>query len=402
MSTKSASVTNADQSPFGRWMQRLVSSTDLGMMPVIAALIAIWIVFECLNPHFLTPRNLSNLSAQIVVTGTLALAETFVILLGMIDLSIGWSSVVAAAVFSVGTVFLHWAVWPCVFLGLGASIGIGFLQGLLIARMGVPSFVVTLGGAMIAEGLVLGMLTQHGGSVPLSDNLSTAIGTLDVPAGWSWAISLILFAVYAFFTLLGHADRRKRGAGEAHTIVIAKLVFTLAVVVIGIGLLCAYRGVPALLVVFLAALFGCAFLTKSMRFGRHLYAVGGNAEAARRSGINVRFIQLAAFTIAGALVGLGGLLDAARLGVASATVGDSDIMLNAVAAAVIGGTSLFGGRGSVYGALFGALVIASVTNGMDLIGAPSSVRFGVEGVILLIAITIDTILRQRRMRSGRA
>lgn len=402
MNMKPSTMTVTDRSPLARWVQRLFHSTDLGMMPVIAALIAIWIVFECLNSHFLTPRNLSNLSAQIVVTGTLALAETFVILLGMIDLSIGWSSVVAAAVFSVGTVFFHWAVWPCVFLGLGASVAIGFLQGLLIARMGVPSFVVTLGGAMIAEGLVLAMLTRHGGSVPLSDNLSTAVGTLNVPALWSWVVSLVLYAVYAVFTLMHHADRRRRGAGEAHTIVFAKLFFALVVLVVGIGLLCAYQGVPVLLVVFLAALFGCGFLTKSMRFGRHLYAVGGNAEAARRSGINVRFIQLAAFTIAGALVGLGGLLDAARLGVASATVGDSDIMLNAVAAAVIGGTSLFGGRGSVYGALFGALVIASVTNGMNLIGAPSSVRFGVEGVILLIAITIDTILRQRRMRSGRA
>lgn len=211
-----------------------------------------------------------------------------------------------------------------------------------------------------------------------------------------------MFALFAIVSLRRHVDRRRRGAGEAHSLFFAKLAFMLVVLVIGIGLLCAYQGVPVLLVIFLAALFACAFLTKSMRFGRHLYAVGGNVEAARRSGINVRFVQLAAFTLAGALVGLGGLLDAARLGVASATVGDSDIMLNAVAAAVIGGTSLFGGRGSVYGAFFGALVIASVTNGMDLIGAPSSVRFGVEGVILLAAITIDTILRQRRMLSGRA
>jgi len=391
-----------NEAPLRRWMQKFLHSTDLGMIPVIAALIAIWVVFEILNPHFLTPRNLSNLSAQIVVTGTLALAETFVILLGMIDLSIGWSSVVAASVFSVGTVFFNLPVWPCVGLGIGASVLIGFLQGLLVSRVGVPSFVVSLGGAMIAEGITLAMLTQHGGSVPLSDDLSTAVGTLNVPQGWSWGIALALFALYAVVRLKRHADRRRRGAGEAHTIVVAKLAFSLAVMVIGIGLLCAYHGVPILLVIFLAALFGSAFLTKSMQFGRHLYAVGGNAEAARRSGINVRFIQLAAFTIAGALVGLGGLLDAARLGVASATVGDSDIMLNAVAAAVIGGTSLFGGRGSVYGAFFGALVIASVTNGMDLIGAPSSVRFGVEGVILLAAITIDTLLRQRRLRSGRA
>ncbi|GLR68857.1 ABC transporter permease [Acidocella aquatica] len=388
-------------SPMRRWTQRLVQSSDLGMAPVIAALVVIWAVFEILNPHFLTARNISNLSAQIVVTGTLALAETFVILLGMIDLSIGWSSVVAAAVFSVTTVFLNWPVWPCVGLGIGASVIVGMLQGLLVSRVGVPSFVVSLGGAMIAEGVSLAMLTPHGGSIPLSDNLSTMIGTLNIAPTWSWILSLGLFAVFAGVMVSQHLGRMKRGAGEGHSVFFAKLGALFVLLIAAVGTLCAYRGVPWLLLIFMAALFICAFLTKSTRFGRHLYAVGGNAEASRRAGINVRFIQLAAFTIAGALVGLGGLLDAARLGVASATVGDSDIMLNAVAAAVIGGTSLFGGRGSVYGALFGALVIASVTNGMDLIGAPSSIRFGVEGVILLVAITIDTLLRQRRLRSGR-
>jgi len=169
-----------------------------------------------------------------------------------------------------------------------------------------------------------------------------------------------------------------------------------------VAMLNAYRGVPFLLVIFLAALFVTAFVTKSTQFGRHLYAVGGNAEAARRSGINVRGIQLAAFVIAGFLVGIAGYLNAARLGVASSAVGNGDLMLNAVAAAVIGGTSLFGGRGSVYGALFGALVIESVSNGMNLLGAASSIRFVVEGAILLAAITIDTILRMRRMRTGRA
>lgn len=401
VNAKDMTSTTQIQSPVRSWTQKLVQSSDLGMAPVIAALIVIWIVFEFLNPHFLTPRNISNLSAQIVVTGTLALAETFVILLGMIDLSIGWSSVVAAAVFSVTTVFLNWPVWPCVGLGIGASVIVGLLQGLLVSRVGVPSFVVSLGGAMIAEGVSLAMLTPHGGSIPLSDNLSTMIGTLNIAPSWSWILSLGLFAVFAGVMVSQHMGRMKRGAGEGHSVFFVKLAALFVLLVAAVGTLCAYRGVPWLLLIFLGALFACAFVTKSTRFGRHLYAVGGNAEASRRSGINVRFIQLAAFTIAGALVGLGGLLDAARLGVASATVGDSDIMLNAVAAAVIGGTSLFGGRGSVYGALFGALVIASVTNGMDLIGAPSSIRFGVEGAILLVAITIDTLLRQRRLRSGR-
>jgi D-xylose transport system permease protein len=395
-------TTTAEKSPFRRWIDGLLQASDLGMLPVIAGLIVIWAVFEILNPHFLSARNISNLSAQIVVTGTLALAETYVILLGMIDLSIGWGSVVAASVFSIGTVFFGLPVGLCILLALGAAIVLGVLQGLLVSGIGVPSFVVTLGGAMIAEGLSLAMLTPHGGSVPLSDNFSTMVGTLNVPPLWSWISVAVGFGLFAAITLNQYFGRVKRGTAEGHLAALVKLAGVLGLAIVTVGVLNAYRGVPWLLVIFVIALFASAFLTKSTRFGRHLYAVGGNAEAARRAGINVRRIQLAAFTIAGLLVGLGGLLDATRLGVASATVGDSDIMLNAVAAAVIGGTSLFGGRGSVYGALFGALVIASVTNGMDLLGAPSSIRFGVEGAILLAAITVDTLLRQKRMRSGRA
>jgi D-xylose transport system permease protein len=390
------------KSAFRLWLDALIQSSDLGMVPVIGGLVVIWAVFEILNPHFLTPRNISNLSAQIVVTGTLALAETFVILLGMIDLSVGWSSVVAASIFSISSVFFGLPIWLCLVLAVSASTLIGGLQGLLVSRIGVPSFVVTLGGGMLAEGASLAMLTPHGGSVPLDDNFSTMVGTLNVPPLWSWICFAIGFAIFVAFKIMQYLGRVKRGTNEGHIAAVVKLAGVLAVGVIAVGVLNAYRGVPWLLVIFLVALFFSAFLTKSTQFGRHLYAVGGNAEAARRAGINVRFIQLTAFVIAGILVGLGGLLDAARLGVASATVGDSDIMLNAVAAAVIGGTSLFGGRGSVYGALFGALVIASVTNGMDLLGAPSSTRFGVEGAILLAAITVDTLLRQKRMRSGRA
>lgn len=389
------------QSPFKRWLSGVTNASDLGMLPVIAALILIWIVFELLNANFLTPRNLSNLAAQIVVTGTLALAEIYIILLGMIDLSIGWNSVLAAAIFSLATVFFHVPILIGLILGIAFATAIGFLQGMLVSRVGVPSFVVTLGGAMIAEGITLGILTPHGGSVPLADAFTTAIGTLNLAPLWSWIGSIALFGAYAAFTL-NNIRKRAAGGHEGGYAAVMRLI-GIAIIVFGaVFMLNDYRGVPFLLLVFLVALFASAFVTKSTRFGRHLYAVGGNAEAARRAGISVRGIQLAVFVIAGFLVGLAGYLDAARLGVASASVGNGDIMLNAIAAAVIGGTSLFGGRGSVYGALFGALVIESVSNGMNLLGAASSVRFIVEGGILLAAITIDTLLRLRRMRSGRA
>lgn len=389
------------RSPFRRWLSGVANASDLGMLPVIAALIVIWIVFEVLNANFLTPRNLSNLSQQIVVTGTLALAEIYIILLGMIDLSIGWNSVLTASVFSLATVFFHMPVWAGLLLGIAFATVVGLLQGLLVSRVGVPSFIVTLGGAMVAEGVTLGILTPHGGSVPLSDNLTTAIGTLNLSPLWSWIFSVALFGAYAALTL--NQIRKRTASGHEGGYAATMRLIGVGVLLFGaVAMLNDYRGVPFLLVIFLIALFLSAFVTKSTRFGRHLYAVGGNAEAARRAGISVKGIQLAVFVIAGFLVGIAGYLDAARLGVASASVGNGDIMLNAVAAAVIGGTSLFGGRGSVYGALFGALVIESVSNGMNLLGAASSVRFIVEGGILLAAITIDTLLRLKRMRTGRA
>ncbi|MCF3945249.1 sugar ABC transporter permease [Acidiphilium iwatense] len=389
------------QSPFKRWLSGVANASDLGMLPVIAALIVIWIVFEVLNANFLTPRNLSNLAAQIVVTGTLALAEIYIILLGMIDLSIGWNSVLAASIFSLSTVFFHLPVVAGLVLGIVFATVVGFLQGMLVSRVGVPSFVVTLGGAMVAEGITLGILTPHGGSVPLSDSLTTAIGTLNLAPLWSWVLSIVLFGAYAAVTL-NQIRQRTAGGHEGGYAAVMRLIGVGVLLFGAVFMLNAYRGVPFLLLIFLIALFASAFVTKSTQFGRHLYAVGGNAEAARRAGISVRGIQLAAFIIAGFLVGLAGYLDAARLGVASASVGNGDIMLNAVAAAVIGGTSLFGGRGSVYGALFGALVIESVSNGMNLLGAASSVRFIVEGGILLAAITVDTVLRLKRLRTGRA
>jgi D-xylose transport system permease protein len=397
----STTTQTTPQSPFKRWLSGITNASDLGMLPVIAALILIWIVFEVLNANFLTPRNLSNLAAQIVVTGTLALAEIYIILLGMIDLSIGWNSVLAASIFSLSTVFFHLPVAAGLVLGVACATGIGFLQGMLVSRVGVPSFVVTLGGAMVAEGVTLGILTPHGGSVPLADDLTTAIGTLNLDPAWSWMASILLFGAYAGLTL-NSIRKRTAGGSEGGYAAVMRLVGVGVLLFGAVFMLNAYRGVPFLLLIFLIALFASAFVTKSTRFGRHLYAVGGNAEAARRAGISVKGIQLAVFVIAGFLVGLAGYLDAARLGVASASVGNGDIMLNAVAAAVIGGTSLFGGRGSVYGALFGALVIESVSNGMNLLGAASSVRFIVEGGILLAAITIDTVLRMKRMRSGRA
>ncbi|HEX7389923.1 MAG TPA: ATPase [Acidiphilium sp.] len=390
-----------ERSPFRRWLSGIANASDLGMLPVIAALIIIWIVFEVMNANFLTPRNLSNLAAQIVVTGMLALAEIYIILLGMIDLSIGWNSVLAAGIFSLSTVFFHLPVVIGLILGIGVATVVGLAQGILVSRVGVPSFVVTLGGAMVAEGLTLGILTPHGGSVPLSDTFTTAIGTLDLAPVWSWAVSIVLFGAYAIFTL-NRIRKRFAGGQEGGYAAVMRLIGVGIMVFGGVAMLNAYRGVPFLLLIFLFALFVSAFVTKSTQFGRHLYAVGGNEEASRRAGISVRGIQLAVFIIAGFLVGLAGYLDAARLGVASASVGNGDIMLNAIAAAVIGGTSLFGGRGSVYGALFGALVIESVSNGMNLLGAASSERFIVEGVILLGAITIDTLLRLKRLRTGRA
>jgi len=380
----------------------LFSGGDLGLLPVALALIFIWIIFQSTNQVFLSPRNLSNLVLQIAVIGTLALGETLILLIAEIDLAIAQFSGAAAALLAVVSVNLGWPFWASIPVVLLAGALYGFAQGTMVTRVGVPSFIVTLAGSLVSLGILLALLAQQGTQL-IYDPFILGIASSYVPGWAGWVLAALVIGTFFITSMRTQALRRSKGLTVPPVATVVVRVVALTALVIAIVLtLNAYRGVPVagILLVGFVALF--AYITKSTPYGRHLYAVGGNGEAARRAGINVTGLRLSIFVLASTFAAAGGIIGASRLGAASTTSGGANLLLEVVGSAVIGGTSLFGGRGDVYGALIGALVIGSVENGMDLLGAPSSTRFLVEGAILLAAVTLDTVLRRQRLRAGRA
>lgn len=392
-------VSSGEQGLMKKLQNRIVHG-DLGLIPVLIALALIWIVFQGINSHFLSGRNLSNLVSQISEIGMLGVGETLILLLGEIDLSIAAVSGVAAGVLVTLSVNGVNPVLAIVISILCGSV-IGLVQGFWVTWIGVPSFIVTLAGSLGYQGLLLGMLGQEG-TVPIHNPwlLSIASSYISTWGGWVIvALTVVLFAASAFRTRVTRVKYGLDASSSASVFVRIALVLVASAVVVGV--LNNYRGVPVMGFILILFVIGFAFLTQSTKFGRHVYALGGNAEATRRAGINVRWIRLAIFTLASTLGAIGGILGASRLGSASPASGGGNLLLDSIAAAVIGGTSLFGGRGSIYNALAGALIIGSVENGMDLLSAPSSTKYMIEGAILIIAVTVDTLTRKRRSRMGR-
>jgi len=373
---------------------------DLGLLPVIIALFVIWIVFQAVNGHFLSGRNLTNLILQIAEIGMLGIGETLILLLGEIDLAIASISGVAAAVL----VLLSVAgvnPWLCILAAIASGAVLGLFQGFWVNFIGVPAFIVTLAGSLGYQGIILSMLGQDG-TVNILNSTLLSIATAYIPAVEGWILAVVVVAVYATVLIRNRRARQKRMlAVSGKSIEIARIVAVAFLSAAVVGVLNTYRGLPASGLILLLFVGFFALLTQSTLFGRHIFAIGGNAEAARRAGINVRKIRTLVFTISGALGAVGGVLGASRLGSASPASGGGNLLLDSIAAAVIGGTSLFGGRGRVINALAGALVIGSVENGMDLLSAPSSTKYVVEGAILLIAVTIDTMTRKRRAQTGK-
>lgn len=388
--------------PSGERAQKFLrfGSGELGLLPVILALIVIWVVFQSINSHFLSGRNISNLILQIVEIGMLGIGETFILLLGEIDLSIASVSGVAAAIL---VLLSSNGVNPIVSILLAIAGGalIGLFQGVWVTVVGVPAFIVTLAGSLAYQGVLLGMLGQTG-TVPIVNHTLLGIATTYISGWGSWLVALIGVLIYLWAVLQNRAVRKKAGLDASSSRSLGLRALGLAVVAaLIVYALNTYRGLPIAGVTLLVFVLVFAFITQSTRFGRHIYALGGNPEAARRAGIRIRGIRIAVFTMAGAFGAIGGIIGASRLGSASPASGTGNLLLDSIAAAVIGGTSLFGGRGSVWNALAGALVIGSVENGMDLLSAPSSTKYLVEGAILLIAVTIDTLTRRRRNKLGR-
>ncbi|WP_040290516.1 sugar ABC transporter permease [Alicyclobacillus hesperidum] len=380
-------------------MSRLLGG-EFQQLPVFLSLVLIWIVFEILNPQFITSRNLSNLVLQMAEYGLLAIGETLILLLGEIDLSIAAVSAVGGAILAE---LAANNVNPYVAILAGAASGaiIGLFQGFWVTILRVPSFIVTLAGSLGYLGLLFVLIGQEG-TVPIMSNTINAIAGNYLPAWLSWLLVAISIALVIWSVWRDKAARRSMGLPvKSSSAMWVRVVASVIVMIVVTVVLNAYQGVPIaglILIVFVA---GFAWMSQSTTFGRHIYALGGNEEAARRAGINVKGVKIAVFTLAGLLAAVGGIVGASRLGAASTAAGGSDLLMDSIAAAVIGGTSLFGGRGSIWNALAGALVIGSIENGMALLDAGTSTKYLVEGAILLLAVTFDTFTRMRRQKLGK-
>jgi D-xylose transport system permease protein len=325
-----------------------------------------------------------------------------VLLLGEIDLSVGPLSGFAAGVMAVLNVKQGWPGWLAILAGLAAGAIIGAVQGFWVTRFRIPAFVVTLAGFLAWTGALLLVLGETG-TVNLTDPVITGLtSTFFIPLD-AWLLAVVVIVLYAAQKLW---DRRKRVAAGLPVPPMQFLITRLVVIALALlataAVLAADRGLPLVLMIFVGLVVVVDLLIKRTRFGRHVLAVGGNSEAARRAGIQVDNVRLVVFTLASTLAAAGGILAASRLFAVNQSSGAADTTLNAIAAAVIGGTSLFGGRGSAYSALLGGVVILSIQNGMNLLGVESDIKFLVTGGVLLLAATVDALSRRGRQAAGRA
>jgi len=384
---------------------RRIRSGESGALPVVIGLVAIVIYFQARNSLFLSPGNLVNLLIQGAPYIILGMAEVFVLLLGEIDLAVGFTGAVAAVI-TAWTVFsLPW--WIAIILGLGTGAFIGLVFGLLITRLGLPSFVVTLAGLLGLQGLMIVLVARSGhgpgGSIPINNKIIGDLteGNLSPVAGW---IVMIVVVVLAAAVLLMR-DRQRRAAGLVTppvSVTALKIVVMAAagVVVVLIGnanrgtALQALSGVPWVAPIVLGVLGIWTFLLGRTRFGRYIYAIGGNAEAARRAGVNLNRMRTAAFVLTGVTGAIAGIVLASRLGSISTDTNGGQLVLFAVAAAVIGGTHLFGGHGKMLNALIGGLVVAAIANGLALLGTSAAATYIVTSLVLLAAVSVDALSRR--------
>ena len=389
----------------GYWAEfmRRVKGGELGSLPVIVALIVIWLVFYGLNSTFLSAQNLSNLSQQIVGTGMIALGVVFVLLLGEIDLSVGSVSGLAAAVFAVESVNNGMNEYLALILALATGVGTGLIHGFFFARIGVPAFVVTLAGNLFWNGLMLNILGATGTvNLPPSSIVSRLYNNIYGQQAAAYGAAAVGVVLYALVALWGRT-RRVRARVPAPPIgEIAARVILLAIVAFLVAYMFnQYKGLPLAPLIFLIFIVVGDFILRRTVYGRRIFAVGGSIEAARRAGISVPFIRITVFMIAGLMSAVGGLFLAGQIESASQTSGGGNLLMNAIAAAVIGGTSLFGGRGKTWSALLGALVIGSIQSGMNIQGLSNSIQFMVTGAVLLAAVVIDSVARRTQKASGR-
>ncbi|HEX3733918.1 MAG TPA: sugar ABC transporter permease [Solirubrobacterales bacterium] len=380
--------------------RRLIQG-DLASLRVVIGLALIWAIFQFENDRFLSAQNLTNLMLQITAIGLISVGIVFVLLLGEIDLSVGAVSGLSAAVMAVLSVKHGWSPYLAIAAAIAVGMAIGVLQGSLFSRFAVPSFVVTLAGLLAWQGALLQVLGSTG-SINLTDPKITGLANTFYSDTVGWIFAAVVIVGYGAVLFLGH--RRRLAAGldsESFAGLVFRFALVAVVTIVATTVLNSDRGVPLALLILLAFVVGMEFVVKRTGFGRHVFAVGGNAEAARRAGIRVNGIRVAVFGIAGTMAAIGGIMAASRLLAVNQNSGGNELLLLAIAGPVIAGTSLFGGRGSVWTALMGALVIGSISNGMDLLALSSAVKFMVTGGVLLLAVLVDAVARQQRQGSGR-
>lgn len=368
-------------------------------------LVLLALLFGSLESNFYTERNFVNLLLQMAGYTTIAIGVVFVLLIAEIDLSVAFVSGVGAVIM---TLLLRpdatdWPWFAAILVALVSTTGIGLLHGLVITKARVPSFVVTLAGLLTWSGVVLILTTQasSSGTIRIQDDIVLGIANDFLPDIAGWALLAAVVAAFAGIELAKVRTRRAKGLAHRPVPVIVLHVLALAVVgALAVGYANKDRGVPEVALIVGAFLVFWTFVANRMRFGRHVYAVGGNPEAARRAGIDVDRIRIAVFMISGFMAGIGGIILASRLRSVDTGTGGGQLLLNAIAAAVIGGTSLFGGHGRVVSALFGGAVIATVANGMDLLNLASGYKFVITGGVLLAAVLVDAFAKRARTASG--
>lgn len=381
-----------------------VRSGDLGSLPVVVGLLLIWGVFGSLNPIFFSPDNLVNLLFDCSTTGVISLGIVCVLMVGQIDLSVGSISGLSSALLGMLWVNQGWPVAAAILVALLAGGVAGVLYALLFNRLGMPSFVATLAGLLAILGLQLYVLGASGSiNLPYGSGMVDFGQTTTIAPMVSYGLALLPGIVVL---LTGLRTRAHRIAVNLSAASLGGLLTRAGVLTVVLELMVAYlnqaRGVPLMFSLFVVLAVVMDYALKRTRWGRAMHAVGGNREAARRAGINVDMIFGSAFVLCGVLASLGGILTAARLAAASQQAGTGDVNLNAIAAAVIGGTSLFGGRGSAYSAVLGIIVIQSIASGLTLLNLSSSLRFMITGAVLAIAVIVDSLARRSRVSHGRA
>ncbi|GAA4584059.1 ABC transporter permease [Planotetraspora phitsanulokensis] len=388
-----------------------VRGGELGALPAVFGLIVLCVIFSILRPAFLTPGNFANLFTQGAAVVVIAMGLIFVLLLGEIDLSAGYASGVCAAVLAVSLTNQGYPWYVAVVAAMATGVVIGLVLGSLVAKLGIPSFVVTLAAFLGFQGVLL-LLVKGGTNISIRDTTILAIANKNVPPIVSWIVLVVGVVVYAGIQLFRARRRIGRGLAADPLTLIAFRVLSLAVIsgvaiyVLNLersrnALIVSLKGVPIVVPIIVVLLIVWTFVLRRTAYGRHIYAVGGNAEASRRAGINVDRIRISAFVICSFMASIGGVIAASRANSVDPNTGGSDVLLFAVGAAVIGGTSLFGGKGRALDAVLGGAVVAVIQNGMGLMGYSAGVKYVVTGSVLLLAAGVDALSRRRAASTGR-